>query len=299
MARVIPEIPKTSLGEGPLWDGEALIYVDIVAGLIHRHSFEEGTHETIAVGENVGFAVLDRQGAVVAGVGNGSICRFRFGSEGRETLAPPARDLAENLANDGKCDRRGRLWAGTKSREGSAVDTGYLARLDAERGLQKEWLHPVHISNGLAWSPDNTKMYYNDSTDRIWVFDYEMESGTIANRRVFAKLAADGAVPDGMTIDSAGALYVAMWGGSRVDVYRDVDGVGVRTGSIEFPTALQVTSVAFGGSDMRTLFVTSASVGLTPAEMERYPDSGRIFAVEMAVAGLAETCFEDAAQGGR
>ena len=290
--RVLPELGTTSLGEGPLWDGNALIYADLVEGLIHRHSFEKGTHETIAVGENVGFAVVDSQGAVVAGVGRGSIWRLRFETGEQETLAPPARDLAENRANDGKCDRRGRLWAGTKSREGSATDTGYLARLDSRGRRQIEWLYPVHISNGLAWSPDNTKLYYNDSTDAIWVFDYEMETGAIANRRIFAKLAEDGAVPDGMTIDSVGALYVAMWGGSRVDVYSDVDGAGVRTGSIEIPTALQVSSVAFGGSDLRTLFVTSASVGMTPADMERYPDSGRIFAIEMAVAGLQETRFD-------
>jgi sugar lactone lactonase YvrE len=164
-SHMLNELPKTYLGEGPLWDANALIYVDIAEGMIHRHSFEKSTHETISVGENVGFAVIDTQGEVVAGIGNGSIYRFRFGTRDRELLAPPARELEQNLANDGKCDRSGRLWTGTKNKDEDSADTGYLARFDARGHRLIEWLHPVHISNGLAWSPDNTKLYYNDSTE--------------------------------------------------------------------------------------------------------------------------------------
>jgi L-arabinonolactonase len=235
---------------------------------------------------------IDTQGEVVAGIGNGSIYRLRFETGDRELLAPPARKLEQNLANDGKCGRSGRLWTGTKHKGEDAADTGYLARFDARGYRLIEWLYPVHISNGLAWSPDNTKLYYNDSTETIWVFDYDIDTGAISNRRIFTNLAEDGAVPVGMTIDSQGALYVAMWGGSRVDVYNEINGAGIRTCSIEIPTALQISSVAFGGSNLHTLFVTSASVALTPWQTERYPDSDRIFAIEMHVPGLPEARFD-------
>jgi sugar lactone lactonase YvrE len=295
-AHVISELPKTSLGEGPLWDANRLIYVDITEGLIHRHNFIDHTHETITVGQNVGFAVIDTEGSVIAGLGNGAIYRLHFGTHDQELLAYPAREIGENLANDGKCDRSGRLWAGTKNKDESVADTGFLARFDG--GIQlTEVLYPVHTSNGLAWRPDDTKFYYNDSTDAIWQFDYDIDSGSISNRRAWAQLANDGAVPDGMTVDSQGTLYVAMWGGSRVDVYHEKNEIGIRTLSIELPTAFQVSSVTFGGRDLKTLFITSASVGLTNSQRDRYPDSGRIFAIEMPVPGLPEKRFDQSKLG--
>jgi sugar lactone lactonase YvrE len=293
IAHVINELPRNVLGEGPLWDEDKLVYVDIAKGLIHRHDFAARAHQTISVEENVGFAVIDTEGKVVAGIGNGSIYRLQFGTRDREFLASPARDTSENLANDGKCDRSGRLWAGTKNKDESAADTGTLARFDGGKKLT-EVLYPVHISNGLAWSPDNTRLYYNDSTDKIWQFDYDIATGAISNRRIWAKLQDDGAVPDGMTIDSRGALYVAMWGGSRVDVYGENEdsGLGVFNYSIEIPTALQISSVAFGGDGLNTLYITSASVGLTHMQRERYPDSGLVFSLAMPVPGMHEARFD-------
>jgi sugar lactone lactonase YvrE len=96
-----------------------------------------------------------------------------------------------------------------------------------------------------------------------------------------------------MTIDSAGLLYVAMWGGSRIDVYRDENGRGIRVESIAVPTALQVSSAAFGGEGLKTLFITSAAMNLTPEQREKYPDSGRIFAIERTTPGLPESRFSN------
>jgi sugar lactone lactonase YvrE len=292
-AQIIGELSATRLGEAPLWDANALIYVDIVAGAIHRHNFDKSTHETIAVEDNVGFAVIDTTGSIIAGIGNGSIYRFTFGTDERELLALPARDIEGNLANDGKCDRSGRIWCGTKNKNENAANTGSLARFDGGPKLT-EVLFPVHISNGLAWSPDNSKLYYNDSSDVIWQFDYDLKLGKISDQRAFVKLPKDGSVPDGMTVDSNGSLYVAKWRGSRVDVYDEVGDVGKLAYSIKIPTALQISSVAFGGADLQTLFITSASVGLTDSESQRYPDSGRIFALRMQVAGLPEARFDHA-----
>lgn len=294
---VVEQLPRTRLGEGPMWYSGRLHYVDIVAGEIHRHDFATQAHDVISTGEPVGFAVLDRQGKVIAALGNGGIYRLEFGSTHKELLAKPCRDNPDNIANDGKCDRAGRLWAGTKNKSEKLPWTGSLARFDSGLRLT-EVVHPVNISNGIAWSPDNTKMYYNDSTDKIWRFDYDLNTGAATNRQVFVDLPnADpsngGACPDGMTIDAAGLLYVAKWGGSRIDVYRDDNGKGILVETIAVPTALQTSSVAFGGKDLKTLFITTAAMNLTPEQQSKYPDSGRIFAVERFTPGLPETRFDD------
>jgi len=296
-AWVIEGLPRTILGEGPLWDSGCLHYVDIVAGEIHRQDFRTQGHDVISTGEPVGFAVLDRNGSVIAGIGDGGIYRLEFGSTHKGLLARPCRDSSDNIANDGKCDRAGRLWAGTKNKSEKPPWTGSLARFDSPPRLT-EVVYPVSISNGIAWSPDNTKMYYNDSTDKIWRFDYDLSTGAATNRQVFvdlprAGLPNDGACPDGMTIDSNGLLYVAMWGGSRIDIYRDDHGQGARVETIEVPTALQTSSAAFGGSDLKTLFITTARMNLTPEQQDKYPDSGRIFAIERTVPGLSETRFDN------
>jgi len=292
---VVDELPLTTLGEGPLWDSGRLHYVDILAGQIHRHDFRTHAHDVISTGAPVGFAVLDREGKVIAGLGEEGIFRFEFGSALKELLAKPCRDNPDNIANDGKCDRAGRLWAGTKNKNEKSPHSGSLGRFDSGSRLT-EVLYPVNISNGIAWSPDNTKMYYNDSTDKIWRLDYDFTTGEATNRQVFVDLTSaglpdDGAVPDGMNIDSSGLLYVAMWGGSRIDVYRDDSGKGTLVETIAVPTALQVSSAAFGGEGLKTLFITTAAMNLTPAQQAKYPDSGRIFAVERSVAGLPETRF--------
>jgi sugar lactone lactonase YvrE len=289
--RVVEELPRTTLGEGPMWDGGKLHYVDIVAGKIHRHNFATGEHDVIATGAPVGFAVLDREGKVIAGLGEEGIFRLEFGSTRKDLLAKPCRDNPDNIANDGKCDRAGRLWAGTKNKSEKPPYTGSLGRFDSGLRLT-EILYPVNISNGIAWSPDNTKMYYNDSTDKIWRLDYDINTGAATNQQVFVDLPNDGAFPDGMTIDSSGMLYVAMWGGSRIDVYRDDNGKGILVETIAVPTALQTSSAAFGGKDLKTLFITTAAMNLTPEQQSNYPDSGRIFAVERSVPGLPETRFD-------
>jgi sugar lactone lactonase YvrE len=289
--QVVEELPRTRLGEGPMWDGGRLHYVDIVAGEIHRHDFRTQAHDTIFTGVPVGFAVLDREGRVIAGLADEGIFRVEFGSGRRELLTKPCRDNPDNIANDGKCDRAGRLWAGTKNKSEKPPWTGSLGRFDSGLRLT-EILYPVNISNGIAWSPDNTKMYYNDSTDKIWCLDYDINTGAAANRQVFVDLPNDGAFPDGMTIDAEGLLYVAMWGGSRIDVYRDDNGKGVLVESIAVPTALQVSSAAFGGKDLKTLFITTAAMNLTSEQQAKYPDSGRIFTMERSIPGLPETRFD-------
>lgn len=287
---MIDELPRTTLGEGPLWAGDSLYYVDIQQGRIHRHNFASGAHEVIQTVGPVGFVVLDEENNVLAGLEDGGVFRLAFGSTDKERIAKPCRDNPQNRANDGKCDRSGRLWCGTMNRDDKAPNSGSLGRFDGGARLT-EVLYPVHISNGIAWSPDNTRMYYGESTDKLWLFDYDPKTGAATHRRVWVELPHDSGVPDGMTIDSEGLVYVAKWGGSRVEVYRDEQGTGRLVETIPVPTALQVSSVAFGGSDYKTLFITTAAVDLSPDEFARYPDSGRIFSLHRSIAGIPETPF--------
>ena len=289
--RVLDELPRNTLGEGPLWDGGRLHYVDIREGEIHRHDFATGAHDVIETFGPVGFAVLEEDGNAIAGLEDGAIFRLRFGSTDKQLIAKPCRDNPQNRANDGKCDRRGRLWAGTMNRAEKPPDSGSLGRYDGGARMT-EVLYPVHISNGIAWSPDDKAMYFSESTDKLWRFDYDIETGAATNRRVFVDLPHDGSVPDGMTMDSEGLLYVAKWGGSRVDVYRDENGTGRLVETIPVPTALQVSSVAFGGSDLKTLFITSAACDLSEQELTSHPDSGCIFSLQRDISGLPETRFK-------
>jgi sugar lactone lactonase YvrE len=288
--RMLDELPRTTLGEGPLWSDGCLYYVDIREGKVHRHDFSTGAHDLIETEGPVGFAVLDEENNVIAGLEDGAIFRLQFGSTDKQLIAKACRDNPQNRANDGKCDRRGRLWAGSMNRAEPGPDTGSLGRFDGGARLT-EVLYPVHISNGIAWSPDNNAMYFSESTDKLWRFDYDIETGAATNRRVFVDLPQDGSVPDGMTVDSEGLIYVAKWGGSRVDVYRDERGTGRLIETIPVPTALQVSSVAFGGSDLKTLFITSAAVDLSPNEHTLYPNSGRVFSLRRETEGIAETPF--------
>jgi sugar lactone lactonase YvrE len=289
--RILEDLPFATVGEGPHWADGCLHYVDIRQGKIHRYNFATGVHDAIETFGPVGFVVLDEEGNVICGLEDGAIFRLRFGSAKKELVARPCRDNPANRANDGKCDRRGRLWAGTMNRNEKAPSSGSFGRFDGGPRMT-EVLYPVYISNGIAWSPDNATMYFSESTDRIWRFDYDIETGAATNRRVFVELPHDGSVPDGMTIDSEGLLYVAHWGGSRVDVYRDENGSGRLVETIPVPSALQVSSVAFGGDDYRTLFITTAAADLSDDQRAHYPDSGRVFSVQRSIPGLPEIPFK-------
>jgi len=202
------------------------------------------------------------------------------------TLHDPEPDQAGNRFNDGKCDAQGRFWAGTMDEE-EKVASGSLYRLDADLESQRI-VEGVICSNGLGWSPDGGLMYYTDTrTHRIDVFDFDAATGDIANRRTFAEIPADHGVPDGLTVDAEGALWVACWGGWRVIRFAP-DGLVDREVMMPVP---QPTSCTFGGPSLSRLYVTSAKVGLDQAVLERAPKSGCIFAIDTETRGQGDHHF--------
>ncbi|MGH2681531.1 MAG: SMP-30/gluconolactonase/LRE family protein [Actinomycetota bacterium] len=278
---------RADLGEAPSWDGDArlLIWVDITKGLVHR--FDPGTQrdEVFEAGQPVGAAVPTSSGRLALAANSGFLLLDPATGE-----IDPIVELGDPAPgtgmNDGKCDPAGRFWAGTKDVEGRRA-LGSLYRLDADHRLTKV-LTDVTISNGLAWSPDQRTMYYIDSTTyRIDAFDYDDTSGAVSSRRPHVEIPQSWGLPDGMNVDEEGFLWVAFWGGSAV---RRLAPEGRVDAIVRFPVA-QVTSCAFGGSDLSELFVTSARSGLTDAALGEQPLAGGLFRVRPGVRGLPSAPF--------
>jgi sugar lactone lactonase YvrE len=279
-------LPACDLGEGPHWHAaeKRLYWVDITRSAIHRFDLARGRHETCHTPSMVGFAVPETGDALVAGLEDG-IYRIAFTTGKAESLVRPNYAHKDNRFNDGKCDRRGRLWAGTMNHVDHQRPSGALYRFDKRGLLERE--AGMRISNGLGWSPDDRTMYYADTIGRvIWRYDYDIDTGEAANRAVFVSF-PDGSRPDGLCVDAAGRVYSAQWPGWRVDIFAPD---GKKENEIRLPVP-QVSSCAFGGTDLKTLFVTTAAVGLTDAERREAPLSGQVFAVEMQAPGLSETPF--------
>lgn len=275
------------LGEGPCWDPDSnrLIWVDITADAVHRFDPASGEDERFEIGQPVGAAVPATDGRLALAVSDGFA--FLDPTSGRiERIADVEADLEDTMMNDGKCDPAGRLWAGTKDAKGSRP-VGSLYRLGTDRRPVR-MLPDLTVSNGLGWSPDHETMYFIDSpTQRIDVFDFDLAGGEISNRRTLAEIPKGWGLPDGMTVDEEGFLWVAFWGGSAV---RRIDPSGEMVTTVEFPVS-QITSCAFGGQDLSELYVTSARDGLSERQQAGQPHAGGLFRLRPGVRGQPSQAF--------
>ena len=282
--RPLVDLPACELGEGPWWDAATgtLHWVDIAGRAIHAWTPASGRSSRIETGEEVGFALLDEAGHLVAGIGDG-IFALDPVAGGRRLIARP--DMhPDNRFNDGGCDPHGRLWAGTMHVDASRdrEPTGALYRL-SEDGRLDAFATGIGIANGLGWSPDGTTMYFAEThRGTVWAYDYDLATGTPSNRRGFAHVPIEGGVPDGLAVDAAGRVHVAIWRGARIDVYAP-DG---RLDEVIAMPVRSATSCCFGGDDMRTLYVTTDGRRLS-GERTDDPLPGRLFALERDMPGLA------------
>ena len=270
------------LGEGPVWHATSgcLFWVDIMRGLVHRYEPSTGITRTYPVGQPVG---------AVAGMASGDLLLALRDGFGRLDLATGAVETTRPLSvnhecglrmNDGKCDRRGRFWAGSLALD-RRPHVAALHRLDAD-GTVHTMLTGVTTSNGLDWSGDDRHMYYIDSRTRtIDVFDFDLPTGRIDNRRPFVRLADGEGTPDGLTVDADGYVWVALWDGGAVRRYAP-DGTLKRT--ITMPVS-RPTSCTFGGPDLRDLYITTASTGLSADARAREPLAGRVLRCRPGPAG--------------
>lgn len=275
------------LGEGPVWSAaeKRLYFVDILAPAVLAADPETGRFETKAMSELVGAVVPRARGGFVGAMQTG-FKSFDWSADAPATIAAPEAGKPGNRFNDGKCDRRGRFWAGTL-----AIDTvpgeGALYRLDPD-GRATQMDRGFHVSNGLGWSPDDRRMYFTDSgAKRIYVYDFDVTTGTIENRRVFVQVPEAAGLPDGLTVDAEGFVWSAQWDGWRVTRY-DPDGKIDRVVHLPVP---RPTSCCFGGADLATLYITTARIRLSARQLADAPLSGGVFALRAGVRGQLDVPF--------
>jgi sugar lactone lactonase YvrE len=278
---------RAELGEGPRWDPreQRLLWVDIMAGRVHAFRPDKGACRNVGVGKPVGALAGARDGSLVLAVADG-FARLDFKSGATTMLAAVEADRPQNRMNDGACDPAGRFWAGTMALD-EGPGQGALYRLDPDLTVHT-MVTSVTISNGIDWSLDGRRMYYVDSpTRRIDVFDLDGQSGGITNRRPFATIPAEAGIPDGLTVDADGFVWLALWGGAALRRYAP-DGTLERT--VPLPVS-HPTSCAFGGAALDELYVTSARRPLSVEERKREPEAGSLLRLRPGVKGRPANLF--------
>lgn len=277
---------QCKLGEGPIWHPteNVLYWLDILQGRLHRYDAETGEHRVADLGIVTGCMGVRQAGDFVMATQKG----FAFWDPATGThsfIGDPDADEGEARFNDGKTDRQGRFWAGKMSSQ----PRNSLFRLNPDLSIQR-MESGISISNGLGWSPDNRIFYFTDSDAKtIYAYDFDPLTGSITNRRNFAQISREPreGFPDGLAIDEEGCIWSARWGGWKVVRYTP-DGRIEREipVPVEFPT-----SCAFGGPDLKDLYITSAWVEVNPDHRKDQPLAGDVFRLRTDVRGFPEPFF--------
>lgn len=266
--------------EGLVWDarGDRLLWVDIFAGLVVSYDLRSGRPDVTDLGRPVGSVAPRRAGGLVCAVSEGFGLLSPDGDFGLVT--DQLREQPHLQLNDGAVDERGRFWAGTTCLAPDEYpDAGVLYCLRPESHEASEELHGVNVSNGIGWSPDGRRCYYIDTaTSRVDTFAFDPDVGALSQRRPLAEVES---VPDGLAVDADGCIWVAMCGGWEVQRFTP-DGRLDRV--VRLPGSL-VTTCAFGGPDLATLFIAVSAHGLDEQAL-RSEKAGCIFTCEPGVQGM-------------
>lgn len=274
---------KALLGEGPTWDAktQTLYWLDILDKRIYA-----GAEILIQLDEYVGCMAPRASGGLIytqrASIWMAPPQTPDQPASAQQTLAATlSGEPANTRFNDGKCDPRGRFLAGTMDLNESDP-IGSLYSFDGATATKL--LDNITISNGMAWSPDHQTFYYIDTPTRtVRAFDYDLDTGAIANPRAVIHVPEPLGWPDGMTSDTQGNLWIAMWGGAQVTRWNPQTGQLLE--QIAIP-AKNVSSCVFGGKHMNELYLTSARKGLDEATLQQYPLTGGVFRLQTSVEGL-------------
>ena len=271
---VIPA--KDRLGECPRWhcSSQSLYWLDIPSQVLHRYFPATGQHIDIVLSERVSAFAFYRGGGFLFAAGNRLV---RANESGRIHDICASADLpADSRFNDGAADATGRFWTGALNTARRQDNNLYCFEADTLRTADTM----IGASNGIGWSPDNRTMYLADSPRKtIWAYDFDPDAGSAENRRIFVLTSNEPGVPDGITVDQEGGVWCAYWDGWRVVRY---DTSGKEILRISLPTP-RPTACAFGGEQMTTLYVTSASDDVSPVDAAM---AGHLFAVKTYVRGI-------------
>lgn len=262
------DVAHCMVGEGPLWDvaEQALYFIDIVGKAVHRYDPTTGDKRRWDVGQIIGSMALREQGGAIVALKNG-IFTLDLESGAIDPLATAPHLHPRAQMNDGKVDRRGRFVVGSGDSDiRDCRPYGSLYRLGPDHQLH-ELDREIAISNGPCWSPDDKTFYFSDSLPyHIYAYDYDIDTGAVANKRLFADTRELGGIPDGATVDRDGLMWIAICEGAKIVAYRP-DGKIERV--IDMPVKLPA-SVMFGGAALDELYVTS----IDPKLVGREPDGG-------------------------
>ncbi len=287
LRRIGPQ--RDILGESPVWDDRAqcLYWVDIRRPALQRYVPDTGRIDSWDMPDLVGSIALTEEGRLLVALPQ-FIGLFDTTTGSLESFARPPNRVPGHRFNDGRCDRQGRFWVGSMHNLTRAPE-GVLYKLEGPGGLE-----PVRggicIPNSLAFSPDGRTMYFADSLRyTLFAYDYDPATGQMGEQRVFATTTAP-CIPDGSTIDAEGCVWNAQFDGGRIVRYTPE---GVIDRVIELPVE-RPTCCAFGGRNLDTLYVTTASQKMSPEELDAQPLAGALLAFDVGVRGLPEPRFNTA-----
>lgn len=280
---------QASLGEGAIWNHktETLLWVDIEKGILNEFDPETAANRSFDMNQRIGTVVPVDMGGVLVALEDG-VYTFNLMEEKLEKVAHPEEGREKIRYNDGKCDPAGRFWVGSMGLE-QKTGRAALYRIDAGFNWEK-MIDNVTISNGIVWSPDQSRMYFIDTpTQKVFAFDYDNKTGEIGNRDVAITIPDSLGYADGSTMDENGMIWIAMWGGRAVTQWNPETGELLRR--IAVP-ALNVTSCAFGGDSLNTLYITTARAGMSEKQLAKFPLSGGLFKIKTNVKGMKASFFK-------
>ena len=276
------------IGEGAIWDykNNRLLWID-TQGSVFIYTPKDGKNKEIKLEKAVGTVVPCEKNLVIVALKDG-IYELDLEKEKLSLLCVPEKPPKENNKyNDGKCDSKGRLWVGTMDIN-TAKGQGGFYRVNGKGEYQK-FLSEVSVSNGVCWSLDDEKMYYQDSPLRtVSAFDFDAKKGVISEREEVIKVPNGMGDPDGNTLDATGMIWMANWGGACVSKWNPHTGQMLQ--KVDVP-AYNVTSVAFGGENLEDLYITSASLYMPDDKVDLYPDAGKLFVCTPGVKGIRANYF--------
>ena len=282
---------RMQLGECPLWHAQeaALYWIDIDGCAVHRHIPASGAHQQWAMPSEPVCIAINAAGGLLVALRSG-LALLDTVSGKLTAIADAPYDPKTTRFNDGRCDAAGRLWVGSIY---EPRDHPNAALYCIEHGAIRDSGKRATVSNGVAFSPDNKTLYHADTTShRIFAYEFDLATGNIAGSRLLKKFSTDklnnyGGRPDGATVDSKGAYWCAMYEGGRI---LRLSPTGEVLNEITLPVRCP-TMMAFGGDDLRTLYITTVSKNRPAAELEQYPLSGCVLSIRVDVPGLLEHAY--------
>jgi sugar lactone lactonase YvrE len=271
---------QAELGEGPVWADRALWFVDIKRRKVHRYDPASGGRRSWDAPEQIGFIVPAEGGGFVVGLQSG-LHRFDEGDGAFAPIAEVEPERPDNRLNDGVVDPSGRLWFGTMDNKEKAK-SGAFYRFRAGT-VARTGLDGIAITNGPCLSPDGRILYFVDTLGGTIEAADVADDGSLGDARPFVRIDPKEGYPDGPTIDAEGCVWIALYAGWEARRYSPK---GELIGRVRFPVA-NITKIAFGGPDLRTVWATTARQLLRPDQLERQPEAGDLFEFRADVPGIA------------